>query len=668
MFTSGTTGHPKAAGITHLSVVNRMTEMSQRLSLEASDRAIALTPLYHDLAVFDIFAVLGSGGAVVLPEANWACDPRQWEELGREYEVTLWNSVPAFMEMFLDDQRSFPTLRWCLLSGDWIPTSLPGRLFDIHPEVRLMGLGGPTETTVWDVGEEIRQREFSGASIPYGRPLANARYYVLNTLMEPCPIGVPGEMVLAGAGLAQGYWNDPDLSAERFLNWRGERVYKSGDLGRWLPNGQLEILGRLDRQLKVRGVRIEAVEVEHVLLACPGVDRAQVAAVGDPGSRKLEASLWLNAPLQEQELRAWCGERLPPSHQPDLYRFPEQLELGPTGKPVRSSGSAGRVGELVCEVLGLESIDADQNLLEIGATSIDMVRLANLLEQEFEARPPMDVLYEGATPRAIASAVGQTTESADRVLDLLPVPVLQDPAEREAFKNRRLGLRRVAGTSTELGSAEHRWSERRTWRTFALAPLELKKLAGWLGCLSCQPDGRRAYPSAGGLYPVQVYLAVKAGRVQGLPGGSYYYDPEQHRLCSLVEGAEVDPKVYSRLINRPVYNEAALAVYLVTDLRAIAPMYGNHSLEFSLLEAGYMSQLLMLEAGRFELGMCPIGDLKFDQIRNLFRLAPEHRLVHSLVAGKPEQTDAQEDEETRLMEQIAGLSEEEVERMLRELQ
>ena len=671
MFTSGSSGEPKAVAVTHHNVVNRVQDVIERFEFSASDRALALTPLYHDLSVIDLFCVLGAGGAVVMPETNKACDPSHWAELCQNHEVSVWNSVPAFMELFLDGNFQASSLKWCLLSGDWIPTSLPKRLRDLHPGTQLVSLGGPTETTVWDICYPVQDTEILGASIPYGRPMVNASYRILDTHGQLCPIGVQGEMHLGGDGVAQGYYKNSTLTSERFfLLESGERIYKSGDAGRWMADGTIEILGRMDRQLKIRGVRIEALEVETALLSHPQIDRASVRGVGRSSESRLEATVWTSEPIAEAKLRAWAAERLPVSHQPSDYLFPSQLILGPTGKPVKSvTQSSSQVAQIIAELLGHESVDPEVNILQLGASSIDMVRLANRLDETFGERPPMDALYEGATASAISRLVG--AEQDGNVANSAwsqKYTVLNDPEERAAFKAQNHQLRKLETPGVALPPGKQVSNLRsRSCRSYKLQALSLESLAQWLSCLSLD-EGSRAYPSAGGLYPVQTYLAVKKGRVSGLAGGTYYYDPQIHRFQALQEGAVLDPKIYSRLINRPVYNEAALALYFVFDERAIGPMYGSHSRDFALLEAGYMAQLLMMQAPIHGLGMCPIGDLKFTKIRKLFKLEDEHHLVHSLVAGIPDETGkAEQSEEARLLDQISGLSAAEVEAMLRDL-
>lgn len=285
LFTSGSTGTPKGVMIETRSVVHRMQDVVRRFGLGPEDRAIGLTALHHDLSVFDIAGVLCcAGGALVLPAAEGLREPAHWDALMRAHGVTLWNSVPAFLGMLADHLETAGEgapplpLRWCILSGDFIPVALPDRMRAAVPGLAVVAAGGPTETTVWDICNPLGAVDPGLPSIPYGRPMANARYHVLKDNLDPCPDWTPGELCIAGIGLARGYLGDPAGTAERFVTHpaTGERLYRSGDLGRWLPDGSIEILGRKDFQVKIQGQRIELGEIEAALEGLPEVARAVV--------------------------------------------------------------------------------------------------------------------------------------------------------------------------------------------------------------------------------------------------------------------------------------------------------------------------------------------------------------------------------------------------------
>jgi len=293
IYTSGSTGLPKGVMITHRNVANVVVHTNQRFNVGSQDRILALTALNHDLSVYDIFGLLRAGGTIVMPDACGVKDPSHWAELMIRERVTLWNSVPAMMEMLVDYAQSYSvalpsSLRLAIMGGDWLPVSLPNRLKALVPEVQILSIGGPTETTIWNIGYLIDKVDQNWKSIPYGQPMANAKYYILNEALEYCPVWVSGEMYCAGVQLAKGYWHDEEKTSAKFITHprTGERLYRTGDLGRYLPDGNIEFLGRVDFQIKIRGYRIEAGEIEAALTHHPAIKDAVVAAVGESGESK----------------------------------------------------------------------------------------------------------------------------------------------------------------------------------------------------------------------------------------------------------------------------------------------------------------------------------------------------------------------------------------------
>jgi len=541
--------------IEHRSVVNRMVDVNQRLDVGPEDRVLALTALHHDLSVYDIFGVLVGGGTIVVPDAAGTRDPAHWAELMARERVTLWNSVPAFLEMLVeylehhtDREAILPRfLRCAVLAGDWIPVTLPDRLKALVKGVKIIGSGGPTETTIWDVWYPIEAVDPSWKSIPYGKPLTNARYDVLNEALEPCPVWVPGQLHIGGVGLARGYWRDEEKTRSRFLNHpqTGQRIYRSGDMGRYLPDGNIEFLGREDFQVKICGYRIELGAIESALQQHPAVRAAAVNAVGElRGHKRLVA-----------------------------YVVPGQEYAATVQKPQRPE---------------------NDKLLE-----------------DFE-----QFQIEGVT--------------------------LLDPLARIEFKLKQPGVRREPDRPTvplikpELDEALLRvYTGRRSHRKFVPDPITFDQFSQFLSCLyHIELDGlpKYRYGSAGGLYPVQTYLYIKPNRIEGLKAGTYYYHPREHQLVLLTADAQVDGSLHAPN-NRLIFDESAFSIFLIGQLGAISPMYGKRDRDFCVLEAGYMSQLLMMDAPANRIGLCPIGDMKFEPIRHLFALEDGHVFLHLLLGG-----------------------------------
>ena len=292
--TSGSTGDPKGVMISHRAAANTVHDINLRFAVGNTDRVLGLAALGFDLSVYDLFGPTALGAALVLPDPARRGDPSHWADLMGRHGVTLWNSVPAQLQMlahYLDaEPRVLDRLRLALLSGDWIPLALPAHAGRHLPSAELVSLGGATEAAIWSIHHRIRGVEPHWRSVPYGTPLANQGFRVLDSALRDRPDLVVGELYITGVGLAEGYLNDPERTAERFPRHpvTGERLYRTGDLGRYLPDGEIEFLGRADQQVKIRGHRIELGEIDAVLGEHPAVGSSAVLV---EGTEALERSL-----------------------------------------------------------------------------------------------------------------------------------------------------------------------------------------------------------------------------------------------------------------------------------------------------------------------------------------------------------------------------------------
>ncbi|MGW1286266.1 amino acid adenylation domain-containing protein [Streptomyces sp. NPDC002586] len=297
IFTSGSTGAPKGVALTHDQVATTLDAMEDLLQLAADDAVLAVSRHSFDLSVFNVFGILAAGGRVVLPSSGVAADPQTWARAVAEHGVTVWNSVPEQLQLLLDhlDDEGAPAgrlsgMRAVLVSGDWVPVRQPGHLWRYAPDARFLALGGATEAAIWSNLHEVTGPLPPDArSVPYGTALPNQGIWVLNADGEPAVTGQPGEIHIGGDGVGAGYLGTGTGSAASTAFYRhpanGERCYRTGDRGRLLPNGEIEFLGRLDGQVKIRGHRIELAEVESALCSAEGI-AAAVAAAADTGRGK----------------------------------------------------------------------------------------------------------------------------------------------------------------------------------------------------------------------------------------------------------------------------------------------------------------------------------------------------------------------------------------------
>ena len=280
IFTSGSTGEPKGVVIRHASAYNTIVDINSRYQVNENDRTIAISALDFDLSVYDIFGILTAGGAIVTIADVMNRDPGSWKSLIETYHVTIWNSVPAIMSMLLMWNESNEAvgknkIRLALLSGDWIPVDLPAKFYKTFPDANFISLGGATEASIWSNYFNVSlplQEDWN--SIPYGYPLTNQLFKIIDKRGRCCPMHVKGELIIEGAGVADGYLNDREKTKEAFFTDNGICAYRTGDLGRFRENASIEFLGRKDLQVKVNGYRIELPEIEQVLKEDDSVEYA----------------------------------------------------------------------------------------------------------------------------------------------------------------------------------------------------------------------------------------------------------------------------------------------------------------------------------------------------------------------------------------------------------
>ncbi|HVR09591.1 MAG TPA: amino acid adenylation domain-containing protein, partial [Thermoanaerobaculia bacterium] len=384
IFTSGSTGLPKGVVIDHRGAVNTVLDVNERFAVGPDDRILALSSLSFDLSVYDVFGTLAAGGAIVVPAAGR--DPASWAEAIARWQVTVWNSVPALAAMLVEHAggRALPlaSLRLALLSGDWIPVTLPDRIRALAPAARVVGLGGATEASIWSVLYPVERVDPGWTSIPYGRPMLNQRLYVLDSLLEPRPPWVPGDLYIGGIGLARGYWRDDERTRASFVEHprTGERLYRTGDLGRWLPGGDIEFLGREDTQVKVQGYRIELGEIEAALERLPEVRSAAAAAVGpDRFDRRLVAYV---VPRSDSPA---AGAAPDAGLAPAAGETPDAAALAAAGAPPPGDPPAATPPEIaglerqLPPSPGLRRFDRRRTRRDLGAQPLPRARLGDLL-------------------------------------------------------------------------------------------------------------------------------------------------------------------------------------------------------------------------------------------------------------------------------------------------
>lgn len=449
IYTSGSTGRPKGVMVEHGGLSNAVMWIIETLELSELDRCLLKTPITFDAAGREIFPTLSSGGRLVIAEPEGHRDSRYLAETIRSEEISILHCVPSLLRLLveepaLDDTRA---LRAAMCGGEALAPQIVTR-FQNRCEAKLYNVYGPTEAiidaTYWRC-EELS----ANSTVPIGRPIPNARVYILDHLLRVVPIGVAGDLYIGGAGLARGYVGQPDLTAEKFIpdpfsSERGARLYKSGDLARYLPDGNIEYLGRSDDQIKIRGFRIELGEIEGTLARNPAVREAIVLLQGDePGEQRLVAYVAAKEPRPSaNELRGFLQNALPEHMVPAVFVILDVLPLTANGKIDRHAlpppdgrrpeldeafvASRTPTEELLAEIWGevlrVERVGIYDNFFQLGGHSLLATQVVSRIREAFQVEMPLRRLFEAPTVAGLAESVDQGRGAGLQAPAIVPIP------------------------------------------------------------------------------------------------------------------------------------------------------------------------------------------------------------------------------------------------------
>ena len=423
MYTSGSTGRPKGVSVPHRAIV-RLVQGTTYVRWSADEAFLLLAPLAFDATTFEIWGSLLHGARLVIPPARQLSLPELGDLLLRSGVTTLWLTAGLFHQLVDHQLPSLRGIRQLLTGGDVVSAAHVRRLLEAHPECTLINGYGPTEGTTFTCCHRVTDAGSIAVGVPIGRPIANTRVYILDRHREPTPVGVAGELHIAGDGLARGYLDQPELTADRFVvralgPRSAERLYRTGDLARYRPDGIVEFLGRLDDQVKIRGYRVEPGEIEAALGSDPSVRNVVVAARGEPGDRQLVAYV-VTAPelgLDTAALQSHLRRRLPEYMVPADFVALDALPLTPNGKVDRQAlpppaavvptvghelpltSGERRVLEIWCRLLRRNRVGLDDNFFDVGGHSLLATQLLSRIEQAFDTRLALATLFEAPTIR-----------------------------------------------------------------------------------------------------------------------------------------------------------------------------------------------------------------------------------------------------------------------------
>lgn len=447
IYTSGSTGTPKGVLITHRNLVHS-TQARLSYYTTPNSRFLLLSSFAYDSSLVGIFGTLCQGGTLVLCPNSVQESLHELPQLIARHKISELLCIPSLYSFLLEQASSaqLATLRSAIVAGESCAPELIERHYRLLPHTALYNEYGPTEASVWSTVYKCKPKQ-TRLLVSIGRPIANTRVYIADRHLNLVPVGVAGEICIAGPGLVRGYWNHPDLEAEKFVanpfrTDKEERLYRTGDVGRYLPDGKLELLGRLDEQIKIRGFRIELEEISSVMAEHPDVRQA-VAALREDRSGKSELVAYVVPTtakgLDTDQLRRFVKQRLPEVMVPSAIVSLERLPLTPNGKVDRRAlpspkSSAGvvqdsatgpvetKLVEIFQNVLGKHPVGTTQNFFDLGGHSLLVARLLLLIEQTFHKKLSLSDVFQAPTIKELAALLANhsTARSHGAIVPIQP--------------------------------------------------------------------------------------------------------------------------------------------------------------------------------------------------------------------------------------------------------
>jgi amino acid adenylation domain-containing protein len=432
-FTSGSTGTPKGVEITHRGVLNRFLWMNEYFGAESAASVLKTTKHIFDSSIWQLLWPLVNGGETVIPNDMRLSDPAYLTSLIERHKIKTLDLVPSAFRLFVDQIRlpgeldRIGTLKNIIIGGEAINVEDVSRFRVMHPAIRITNLYGPTEASIGCVYYAIGEGPCQ--AIPIGRPIFNTRIYILTSAGEIAPVGVKGEICISGICVAKGYFKDPEGTRARFTDNVFEkndrtysRLYGTGDWGRWLPDGNIEYLGRSDEQVKIRGYRVELGEIESALSRCPGIRQcAVIAARDDAGRQRLVGYVVTDGSSVRDDILTWLRKMLPEYMIPDVLAGVERLPITASGKVDKRTLVEMKIEELEREgyvaprneaerkmariwemLLGMERIGIHDNFFEVGGHSLLVMRLIAAIRHELDVELRFADVFEHPTIAGLA--------------------------------------------------------------------------------------------------------------------------------------------------------------------------------------------------------------------------------------------------------------------------
>ena len=480
IFTSGSTGTPKGVQITHEAAFNTICDINNKFNVNSEDKILGISSMCFDLSVYDIFGAQFAGAKLIQIE-----DQRNINnlvEVIKKEQVSICNSVPAIMEMLVDNLENdelIDSLRLILLSGDWISIDLPNKIKNHFKNAKVLSLGGATEASIWSIYYPIDKVKKEWSSIPYGIPLANQKFYVLNYNKELCPIGVSGELYIGGVGVSAGYINNEEKNRESFMiHPEFGRIYNTGDYGVLEKDGYIRFLGRKDNQVKIRGYRIELEEIERNLLKIQSIENALVTDLVDDDKKFLYAYIISNTEINESNIKEELSKYLPDYMIPDHCIKIDKIPLTANGKvnrkelpKVKFKGVSKKnfklpenelqreISDIWEEILNIEKVSINDNFYDLGGQSILMIRMIAKIEKKLKVKISYSEFINNCTIEKLSEVI--KTKNKGEVF-VYPQAIVNQNDINEPFKLTEVQMAYLMGRNNSFdlgGISTHLYTE-----------------------------------------------------------------------------------------------------------------------------------------------------------------------------------------------------------------
>ncbi len=772
IYTSGSTGKPKGALVTHHNVTRLFKSTDNWFNFNENDVWMLYHSFAFDFSVWEIWGALLHGGRLVIVPYVTSRTFQEFYQLVVQEKVTVLNQTPTAFKQFMLVDSSISnnklSLRFIIFGGEALNPQILRPWFEKYGENKpqLVNMYGITETTVHVTYRPLSLHDVNSKTSVIGEPIPDLQLYILNDEQDVVPIGSPGELYVGGAGVARGYLNRPELTDERFIenpfsNNKKDKLYKTGDLVMKQSNDEIVYLGRIDTQVKIRGFRIELGEIENHLLQHELIDDVAVIVKDqETDNPKITAYIILSnkGNISMKALRQFMRSRVPDYMVPNIIVPVDEFKMTDNGKLDRSAltqyeeesldnviNEKITTEEVIINVVSIfkdiiqteEIIDKQDNIFDLGITSLTMMTITQKIEERFKVNIPIEMLFEGPeineiaifiydqlqrnltvqkTPKEIGEHFrnntvnniqtdgiltgNQVKESVlqevvqilgealgsndiitkeDNLFDLgvtslilmtvvqkieetykfnMPMEMLftlptieeivlfienklSEDVEIIAEKPKQFdryteglkqeviidleGIHVEEQSNNQVSHKTYFKDQKITFDTFSkfLSLLQMKQL---------NDEEKYLYPSAGGRNPIQSYVYVKEGRIEGLTEGIYYYHPLEHCLYLIEKNVQIDDLAHFEF-NRDIYNQGAFMVFFIAQLDALTPIYVDYSTTLAKIETGYMTQLLMKRKSESNINLYQSIGFDFERVKSAFKLDKGHQFIHSLIGG-----------------------------------